>query len=83
MCNDTATTSPRRRRPDIELLRQAQPMPYLSCRNLARHAYDDDRRFRGVLNAWVEDNPRTGRARELTGADLTAFGLEPGHLPSF
>jgi hypothetical protein len=43
--------------------------------------YDDDRRFRGVLNAWLEDNREIGRIRELIVADLTKFGLEPGDLP--
>ena len=57
------------------------PTPYLRVAICPGTPYDDDRRFRGVLNAWLEDNRGIGRIRELIVADLTKFGLEPGDLP--
>jgi polar amino acid transport system substrate-binding protein len=57
------------------------PTPYLRVAICPGTPYDDDRRFRGVLNAWLEDNRGIGRIRELIVADLTKFGFEPGDLP--
>jgi hypothetical protein len=44
--------------------------------------YDDDRRFRGVVDAWGEDNRGIGRIREWIVAGLGKFGIQPGDLPS-
>jgi polar amino acid transport system substrate-binding protein len=57
------------------------PTPYLRVAICPGTPYDDDRRFRGVLNAWLEDNRGIGRIPELIVADLTKFGFEPGDLP--
>ena len=44
--------------------------------------YDDDRRFRGVVDAWSEDNRGTGQIRNWIMAGLANLGIEPGDLPS-
>jgi polar amino acid transport system substrate-binding protein len=56
------------------------PTPYLRVAICPGTPYDDDRRFRGVLNAWLA-NRGIGWIRELIVADLTKFGFEPGDLP--
>ena len=43
--------------------------------------YDDDRRFRGVVDAWNEEHRGTGQIRAWVMAALTKFGIEPGDLP--
>jgi len=44
--------------------------------------YDDDRRFRGVVDAWSEDNRGTGQIRNWIMAGLANLGIEPSDLPS-
>ena len=44
--------------------------------------YDDDRRFRGVVDAWSEDHRGTGQIRNWIMAGLANLGIEPSDLPS-
>lgn len=44
--------------------------------------YDDDRRFRGVVDAWSEDNRGTGEIQKWVVAALVKLGIEPGELPA-
>ncbi len=44
--------------------------------------YDDDRRFRGVLDAWSDDNRGIGQIRTWIMAGLAKLGIEPNDLPS-
>ena len=44
--------------------------------------YDDDRRFRGVVDAWTMDNSGTGEIRKWIMAALAKLGIEPSDLPS-
>ena len=44
--------------------------------------YDDDRRFRGVVDAWSEDNRGVGQIRNWIMAGLAKLGIEPADLPS-
>jgi polar amino acid transport system substrate-binding protein len=44
--------------------------------------YDDDRRFRGVVDAWSEDNRGIGQIRNWIMAGLANLGIEPSDLPS-
>lgn len=57
------------------------PTPHLRAAVCPGMPYDDDRRFRGVVGAWLEDNRGLGRIREWIAADLAKFGIEPGDLP--
>jgi len=57
------------------------PTPHLRADVCPGMPYDDDRRFRGVVDAWLEDNRGLGRIREWIVADLVRFGIEPGDLP--
>jgi polar amino acid transport system substrate-binding protein len=57
------------------------PTPYLRAAVAPGMPYDDDRRFRGVIDAWREDNRGIGRIREWIVADLAKFAIEPGDLP--
>ncbi|MBV9816500.1 MAG: transporter substrate-binding domain-containing protein [Alphaproteobacteria bacterium] len=43
--------------------------------------YDDDRRFRGVVDAWTEDNRGTGQIQKWILAGLATFGINEGDLP--
>ncbi|MGA7866906.1 MAG: hypothetical protein WCA23_23440, partial [Stellaceae bacterium] len=43
---------------------------------------DDDRRFRGVVDAWNEDNYGIGQIRNWIMAGLAELGIEPSDLPS-
>jgi polar amino acid transport system substrate-binding protein len=43
--------------------------------------YDDDGRFRGVLDAWNEDNRGRGQIREWIVTALAKFGIAAGDLP--
>jgi polar amino acid transport system substrate-binding protein len=57
------------------------PAPHLRTAVCPGLPYDDDRRFRGVVEAWLEDNRGPGRIREWILADLANFGIGPGDLP--
>jgi len=57
------------------------PTPYLRAAVAPGMPYDDDRRFRGVVDAWREDHRGTGRIREWIVADLAKYAIEPGDLP--
>lgn len=57
------------------------PTPHLRAAVCPGIPYDDDRRFRGVVGAWLEDNRGLGRIQEWIAADLAKFGIEPGDLP--
>jgi polar amino acid transport system substrate-binding protein len=43
--------------------------------------YDGDRRFRGVVDAWSEDNRGIGQIRSWILAGLADFGIAPGDVP--
>jgi len=43
--------------------------------------YDDDRRFRGVVDAWTEDNRGIGQIRRWIMAGLSGFEIGEGDLP--
>jgi hypothetical protein len=43
--------------------------------------YDDDRRYRGVVDAWREDNREIGQIREWIVTNLAKFGIASGDLP--
>jgi polar amino acid transport system substrate-binding protein len=58
------------------------PTPYLRAAVCPGLPYDNDRRFRGVVDAWSEDNRGVGRIREWIVADLARFGIDAGELPS-
>jgi polar amino acid transport system substrate-binding protein len=57
------------------------PIPHLRAAVCPGMPYDADRRFRGVVQAWLEDSHGRGRIREWILADLANFGVEPGDLP--
>jgi polar amino acid transport system substrate-binding protein len=57
------------------------PAPHLRAALCPGVPYDNDRRFRGVVQAWLEDNHGSGQIREWILADLANFGVEPGDLP--
>jgi polar amino acid transport system substrate-binding protein len=57
------------------------PTPHLRAAVCPGMPYDDDRRFRGVVDAWLEDNRGLRRIREWITADLAKLGIEPGDLP--
>jgi polar amino acid transport system substrate-binding protein len=58
------------------------PTPHLRAAVCPGLPYDDDRRFRGAIDAWGEDNRETGRIRDWIVTGLTKFGVDPGDLPS-
>jgi polar amino acid transport system substrate-binding protein len=58
------------------------PTPQLRTAVCPAMPYDDDRRFRGVVDAWNEDSRETGQIRESIMAALARLGIEPGDLPS-
>jgi len=58
------------------------PAPQLRAARCPAVPYDDDRRFRGVVDAWSEDNRGTGQIRNWIMAGLANLGIEPGDLPS-
>ena len=58
------------------------PTPQLRPARCPAVPYDDDRRFRGVVDAWSEDNRGTGQIRNWIMAGLANLGIEPGDLPS-
>ncbi|MBV8504270.1 MAG: transporter substrate-binding domain-containing protein [Alphaproteobacteria bacterium] len=57
------------------------PTPILRAAICPAVPYDGDRRFRGVVDAWSEDNREVGRIRNWVMAGLTASGIAPGDLP--
>jgi polar amino acid transport system substrate-binding protein len=58
------------------------PAPQLRAALCPAVPYDDDRRFRGVVDAWSEDNRGIGQIRNWIMAGLAKLGIEPGDLPS-
>jgi polar amino acid transport system substrate-binding protein len=57
------------------------PTPHLRAAICPGVPYDDDRRFRGVVDAWRENNRGIGRIRQWIVADLAKLGIKPGDLP--
>jgi polar amino acid transport system substrate-binding protein len=57
------------------------PTPHFRSAVCPAIPYDDDRRFRGVIDAWSEDHRGTGQIREWMVAALAKFGIEPDGLP--
>ena len=58
------------------------PIPQLHAAVCPAVPYDDDRRFRGVVDAWSEDNRGIGQIRNWIMAGLANLGIEPSELPS-
>jgi polar amino acid transport system substrate-binding protein len=58
------------------------PTPQLRAALCPAVPYDDDRRFRGVVDAWSEDNRGIGQIRNWIMAGLAKLGIEPSELPS-
>jgi polar amino acid transport system substrate-binding protein len=58
------------------------PTPQLRTALCPAVPYDDDRRFRGVVDAWSEDHRGTGQIRDWILAGLANLGIEPSDLPS-
>jgi polar amino acid transport system substrate-binding protein len=58
------------------------PTPQLRSAVCPALPYDDDRRFRGVVDAWSEDNRGIGQVRIWIMAGLAQLGIEPSDLPS-
>jgi polar amino acid transport system substrate-binding protein len=57
------------------------PTPVLRAAVCPAVPYDGDRRFRGVVDAWSEDNRGIGRIRNWVIAGLAESGIAPGDLP--
>jgi polar amino acid transport system substrate-binding protein len=57
------------------------PTPQLRAARCPAMPYDDDRRFRGVVDAWSEDNRGIGQIRNWIMAGLANLGIEPSDLP--
>ena len=57
------------------------PTPPLRIALCPAVPYDDDRRFRGVVDAWTEDNRGIGQIRNWIIAGLANFGIDEGDLP--
>jgi polar amino acid transport system substrate-binding protein len=57
------------------------PTPQLRAAFCPAVPYDDDRRFRGVVDAWSEDNRGIGQIRNWIMAGLANLGIEPSDLP--
>jgi len=57
------------------------PTPQLRAALCPAVPYDDDRRFRGVVDAWSEDNRGIGQIRNWIMAGLANLGIEPSDLP--
>jgi polar amino acid transport system substrate-binding protein len=58
------------------------PTPQLRAAICPALPYDDDRRFRGVVDAWSEDNRGIGQIRTWIMAGLAKLGIERNDLPS-
>ena len=57
------------------------PSPHLRAAVCPGMPYDNDRRFRGVVDAWREDNLGIGQIKEWIVTTLAKFGIAPGDLP--
>jgi polar amino acid transport system substrate-binding protein len=57
------------------------PTPHLRVAVCPAVPYDDDRRFRGVVDAWDEEHRGTGEIRAWIVAALAKLGVEPRDLP--
>jgi len=57
------------------------PTPHLRVAVCPAVPYDDDRRFRGVVDAWNEEHRGTGQIRASIMTTLAKLGIEPGDLP--
>ena len=57
------------------------PAPVLRAAICPAVPYDSDRRFRGVVDAWSEDNRGIGQIRNWVVAGLAESGIAPGDLP--
>ena len=57
------------------------PTPQLRTALCPALPYDDDRRFRGVVDAWSEDNRGIGQIRNWIMAGLANLGIAPSDLP--
>ena len=57
------------------------PTPQLRAAVCPAVPYDDDRRFRGVVDAWGEDNRGIGQIRNWIMAGLAKLGIAPSELP--
>jgi polar amino acid transport system substrate-binding protein len=68
-----------RKNPDIGEL--VVPTPHLRSPACPAVPYDEDRRFRGVVAAWSEDNHSTGQIRVWIMAALATLGIKPDELP--
>jgi polar amino acid transport system substrate-binding protein len=58
------------------------PAPHLRAPVCPALPYDSDRRFRGVVDVWGEDNRSLGQIRDWVMAGLAKLGIEPSDLPS-
>ena len=58
------------------------PAPHLRVAICPAIPYDDDRRFRGVVDAWTEDNRGIGQIRNWILAGLAEFGVESSDMPA-
>jgi polar amino acid transport system substrate-binding protein len=58
------------------------PTPRLRVAVCPLVPYDDDRRFRGVVDAWTVDNSGTGEIRKWIMAALAKLGVEPSDVPA-
>lgn len=58
------------------------PTPQLRVAVCPALPYDDDRRLRGVVDAWGEDKRATGQIRGWITASLAELGIAPGDLPT-
>ncbi len=68
-----------KKKPQIDEL--VVPTPQLRAAVCPATPYDDDRRFRGVVDAWSEDNRGIGQIRNWIIAGLATFGINEGDLP--
>ncbi len=57
------------------------PTPFLRTAVCPAVPYDGDRQFRGVVDAWSEDNRGIGQIRNWVMAALAESGVAPGDLP--
>ena len=57
------------------------PTPHLRIAVCPAMPYDDDRRFRGVVDAWTEDNRGIDQIRRWIMAELASLGIGEGDLP--
>lgn len=57
------------------------PTPHLRTAVCPAMPYDDDRRFRGVVDAWSEDNRGIGQIRNWIIAGLGQLGIQASDLP--